>query len=278
MNLGPGKTTPFPIAARLPAIDRFVCVYADTPEARQHHYRLRYRVFCEETRFEDPGAFPDEVEYDRYDDHAKHFIVWDRQERQWAGALRMIDASSTRLPSEEILGAPLEGLSDRRSRAVECSRICILSQYRKISRSTFIGNAPGEGHFSRQAALAIYTQEDNDVLLRLIRASLSLRPNVEHCYFIVTAALSRVLSRFGIPLTQVGNPVQHRGTRIPFRYAVQEAEKGMLATTPAFSAIVERSAAYIAYSDFMGRGYDKKISIPVHRQRFASGAWNRITS
>lgn len=272
MNLGPGKTTPFPIAARLPAIDRFVCVYADTPEARQHHYRLRYRVFCEETRFEDPDSFAEEAEYDRYDEHARHFLVWDRHDRQWAGAIRLVHASSTRLPSEDIVGVPLEGLDERRSRAVECSRFCILARYRRTVRSTFYGLYQAEGSPRGAAVPVLYRQEDNDVPLRLFHASLNCRPEVEHCYFIVTPALSRGLSRLGMPLIQVGPPVEHRGKRIPYRYEVEAAEQQMLKATQAFAAIAEASPPYIPYSALFARTPQERIALPTRQRGCASRA------
>ncbi len=253
-------------------VSRFLCIFADTEEARQHHYALRYKVFCEETGFENPDAFPDRIERDRYDAHARHFLVWDRHEHQWAGAMRLVEASSTRLPSEEIVGAPLLGLDERRHRSVEFSRLCILSQYRRTNQSTFYGLYRTEGQYPRTACSVLYRQEDNEVLLQLLGASFGWRPEIEHCYFIVTPALARVLSRFGIPLRQVGGQVEHRGTRIPFQYDVREAEQGMRETLAGFASMTEGSRPFEKYSDFIDGNLDDEIAIrAVDSDCFTSG-------
>lgn len=232
-------------------VDRFLCIHADTHEAKQHHYALRYKVFCEETGFENSNAFPLNVERDQYDDYARHFIVLDRLKRQWVGAMRLVDASAITLPSEEIAGS-LNGLDDTRGCAVEFSRLCISSEYRSTTQAVIPhSNEEMTGLVQHGRFPTEYKQADNDVLLRLLRASFAWRPEVEYCYFIVTKALSRVLRRFGIPLEQVGHPVEHRGMRIPFRYDVSQADWKMRETLSSFSEMVERSPPYINYSDFV---------------------------
>ena len=255
MNLIPVNFVTPGFATGLESLDRFVCLLADTDEARRLHYQLRYKVFCEETGFEDPDAFPENAEHDRYDRHARHFIVWDRQKQQCAGAMRLVDANSTRLPCEEIVDKSLQGLDTHRPWAVEFSRLCILNEYRRTIQSTSYGPYRLEGQTTAPERAVIFRQENNDVLLRLLRASFEWRPAVKYCYFIVTAALARVLARLGIPLTRVGDQVEHRGVRIPFRYDVEEALEGMQQTLSGFAAMVNNSSAYIAYSQFINGDY-----------------------
>ena len=231
-------------------VDRFVCIYADTRDGLQANFRTRYAVFCEETGFEPADDYPDGLEQDDYDGHARHFLVWDRMKCRWAGAMRLIDAGSTRLPSEEIVGVPLAGLAERRGRAVEFSRLCILQDYRQTAQSTFDGRMPVSGGSGGEDVPVRWRQEDNEVLLRLIRASLAWRPEIEDCYFVVTPALSRVLKRFGIPLTPVGPKVEHRGTRLPLRMDVAAADAGMYESLAAYAAIADRSPAYQPYTSF----------------------------
>ena len=231
-----------------PVIDRFVCILADTDEARRLHHQVRFRVFCEETGFEDPDAFPDQIEQDRYDQHARHFIVWDRQQQRCAGAMRLVDAARTTLPCQDFAAAPLDHLAPERHRSVEFSRLCILSDYRRTTAARALDDYQPQG--ADATAVVSFRQYDNDVLLRLLRASFVWAPRVQYCYFIVTAALARVLSRFGIPLTQVGQPLEHRGTRIPYRYEVEAAEAGMQHTLSGFAALAASSDAYVTASDF----------------------------
>ena len=278
MNLNQAIAKSFQTASHLPIIDRFVCVYADTAEARQHNFHVRYKVFCEETRFENPSHFPDQAEHDRYDDHARHFIVWDRLKQQWAGSMRLVSATSTTLPSEDIVGAPLSGLDERRPRSVEFSRLCILNEYRRTPQSIFYDRYRPKSSTYQDEFPVLYRQEDNEVLLRLIRASLAWLPEIEHCYCIATLALSRVLKRFGIPNTQVGEPIEHRGTRIPFRYDVRKAEEGLLATLPGFANIVESSSPYIRYSELTSVNRWDNMDMPILDRYPATSTWHSISA
>lgn len=263
MSLTQYTVTSLHVVPRQQAVDRFVCIFADTDEAKHLHYQLRFKVFCDETGFEDPAAFPEKAERDRYDYHAKHFIIWDRQKRQYAGAMRLVSASATKLPCENIVGAPLEGLDTRRPRTVEFSRLCILDEYRHTMKSSTWGPYAPKGQDAEGSGWVAFEQEDNDVLLRLLWASFEWRPEVQYCYFIVTGALARVLSRLGIPLTQVGEKVKHRGVRTPFCYDVEEALAGMRQAVPEFAAMTERSAPYISYSDFIDRNLDDESLAPL---------------
>ncbi len=236
---------------RPPVIDRFVCILADSEEARRLHYQVRFKVFCEDTGFENPAAFPTQAEHDHYDSYARHFIVWDRQQRQCAGAMRLVDASKTTLPCEDIVPTPLHGLAESRVHSAEFSRLCILKEYRRTIQADSYDWYQPESHSAGDGFPVFFRQHENDVFLRLLRASFAWSPGIRYCYFIVTAALSRVLTRFGIALTQVGDQIEHRGLRIPFRYHVDEANKGMQKALPAFVAIAETSRPYVTYSEFI---------------------------
>jgi hypothetical protein len=121
---------------------------------------------------------------------------------------------------------------------------------------------PGSGGSGGEDVPVRWRQEDNEVLLHLIRASLAWRPEIEDCYFVVTPALARVLKRFGIPLTPVGPKVQHRGTRLPFHMDVAAADAGMYETLSAYAAIAERSPPYQTYSRFFNDGAEVTTNAP----------------
>lgn len=234
-------------------IDRFVTVLADTAKAREIHFRIRYQVFCEETKFEDTERFPEGMERDSYDANAHHFIVWDRSERRWVGAMRLVDAGRTRLPSEDICPFPLIDLERYRPRIVEFSRLCILRDCRHTPSAVTFGLYRPEGSKSKDLIPVFYRQNDNEILLRLLYATFdwSQDNGFEFCYGIITPALSRILGRLGIPLTPVGDRIKHRGTRTPYRYKAREAKAGMANTLTSFARMTANSVGYVAYSDFM---------------------------
>jgi len=235
--------------------NRFETVLADTPTAKDIHYRVRYKVFCEETGFEDATRFPDGRERDEFDEHATHFIVWDRLERQWVGAMRLARADHQPMPCEVICDANLKGLDRRRPRSVEFSRLCVLGQHRRAESAFRFGLKAPDGYPHGPEIPVFFRQEEYEVFLRLLRASFAWGKSnaVDYCYFIVTRALTRVLQRFGIPLERVGSPVEHRGVRTPHSYNVHDAEAGMLAKSPSFARLTRNSPAYVTYSNFVGR-------------------------
>jgi len=254
----------------IPFLDRFVCILADTAAARRLHYQMRFKVFCEDTGFEDPNAFPLQAEHDQYDGYARHFIVWDQQQQQCAGAMRLVDASRTGLPCEKFVGTQLHGLTERRTQVVEFSRLCILKEYRQTVRAESYAWYQPVGQSATNGYGAFFRQYDNDVLLRLLRASFAPSLDIRYCYFIVTAALARVLTRFGIALTRVGHEIEHRGVRIPFRYDVEQADQGMRETLTSFAAMAKTGPAFLRASEFFSDDSDSAVApIPLHRAPFA---------
>lgn len=236
-------------------VNRFETVLADTPRARELHYHVRYRVFCEETGFEDAARFPDAMERDEYDARAAHFIVWDRLERDWIGAMRLVPAAGQTLPCEAICASPLAGLDTRRGSAVEFSRLCVLAKHRKTEQGFQFGLLTRDGERRGRETSVFFRQEDQEIFLRLLRASFAWGKahGVEYCYFIINRALSRYLTRCGVPLEVVGEPVEHRGTRTPQAYQIHAAEAGMRDALPGYERLLQHAPAYVTHTDFVHR-------------------------
>jgi|GEM_PF-575365 len=244
-------------------INRFETVLADTPAARKIHFRVRYRVFCEEARFEEPDRFPDEMERDEHDAHAVHFIIWDRLEREWIGGMRLVSAAHQPLPCETICGSELVGVDIGRRSAVEFSRLCILAKYRKTEAGFKFGQVAQDGEAEGVESAVFFRQVENEVLQRLLRASFAWGKDnaIGYCYFIINRALTRMLSRFGIPLVVVGEPVEHRGLRIPQRYQVDEAQAGMQQNLPGFARMLDYAKAFIPYTEFISQPHPSPIEV-----------------
>ena len=65
-------------------------VRAKTPEQIHLPYRLRYRVYCVENRFEDPARCPDGREIDEDDHRSVHTLLIHRRSGVAAGTSRLI--------------------------------------------------------------------------------------------------------------------------------------------------------------------------------------------
>ncbi|MCG5512184.1 GNAT family N-acyltransferase [Ectothiorhodospira shaposhnikovii] len=106
-------------------------VVADTRETRRIHHRIRYQVYCLETGYEDPHAYPDGLERDEWDEHAIPFLVRHRPTEQWIGTMRLIPSMERGLPFFSLLSPEAEVDRFKAERAYEISRVCIPSVYRR---------------------------------------------------------------------------------------------------------------------------------------------------
>ena len=95
-------------------------------------------------------------------------------------------------------------------------------------------------------------QEDDEILLRVILGFIAWAQDndVHYCYFLINAALARVLKRLRVPLVEAGPEVEHRGRRRPYRTHIATTLNEMRENLPQVARILERSKAYIRYSEF----------------------------
>src|SRR4051794_18039883 len=105
--------------------DHFEVLLADTVWAKNIHYNLRYRVYCLERGYEDPQAFPDGKERDRYDDVSKHFLIRSFESGEWLAALRIVSFPFEALPINRVSRIEKDRLPDvRNAEVAELSRLC----------------------------------------------------------------------------------------------------------------------------------------------------------
>lgn len=177
--------------------DRYEVVLADTASSRDIHYRLRYRVFCQEKGFENADRFKNQMEKDRYDEHAVHFLVRDKHRKRWAAAARLVIGPVDYLPINRVAEIDLPDLAPG-TLIAEFSRLLILDDYRQPN-----------GHGDTEP----------EVLLGLIRAAKEYcrRIHIEHWVFLCRRSICRILSGLGIAMEQIGPACMFRGVRVPYR-------------------------------------------------------------
>jgi N-acyl amino acid synthase of PEP-CTERM/exosortase system len=114
--------------------ERYEVVLADTASSRDIYYRLRYRVFCEETGFEDARRFGNQRERDRYDDYAVRFPVRGKRRNRWLAAARLVIGPADFLPVNRVAEI---GLDDAPPETIiaEFSRLLIRNDYRTPTES-----------------------------------------------------------------------------------------------------------------------------------------------
>lgn len=214
--------------------DPYEVLLADTRESLRDHFRLRYRVYCLETGYENPAQFPNREERDRYDPHAVHFLLRRPQVAESIGALRLVLPVDGSLPVDEhgILSADTRRLIEAGGVA-EVSRVCHLRG----------DGVPG----GRSAALP----DDPGVLFRLLRAAFfySLETDIERLLFLIRPAMARMIGRMAIPLERAGDGCDHRGVRYPYIVDLHQAVSDMLREVPALARHLRPSAAYRRHSE-----------------------------
>lgn len=216
-------------------------ILADTEAARAIHRKIRYHVYCLERRFEDPAAFPLGEEYDPWDVCAAQFIVRERRSGKWVAAMRFVLPEAAQFPVE-TLGclAPRPTNRLRRRELVEISRICVIQS-----------PAPYEinRHLDRSFG-AIARNGEPEILLGLLRTLFvyGLERGIEHCYFLITDALARLLRRVGVVLHLAGTSTEHRGLRTPYQAGLRETAASMSAKSDAMRRLLARKA--LAYQPF----------------------------
>ncbi|MGZ8217259.1 PEP-CTERM/exosortase system-associated acyltransferase [Methylomagnum sp.] len=214
--------------------NRYEVVLADTANSKAINYHLRYRVFCLEKGFENAGRFKNQMEKDRYDDHAVHFLVRDKKRNRWIAAARLVVGPADYLPINRVAEIDLPDVGSEMVIA-EFSRLLILDEYR---------NAGGNGNHNRVS--------EPEVLLGLIRAAKEycLSINIEQWVFLCRRSICRILDGLGIAMEQIGPACTFRGVRVPYRMNLQSAFDAVPDASPITQRMLARThQSFYRYSD-----------------------------
>ena len=195
--------------------DHLSVVLADSPKLKNIVYRIRYKVYCEQYRFECPSKYPDQLECDTYDEVAVHFLLKDRKTGCFLGTMRLIRSGV----SGEIKSIPLESAygggyfneqlnpSELRGGCCEVSRIAMLSSYSASSKlwerhgaqfNRLVGGGARGLYFACLAYIDLMEEK------------------MEHIFCLMENRLAIRLNKLGFPFIRVGTSVNFRGSRAPF--------------------------------------------------------------
>ncbi len=193
---------------------------ADTEEGKKEHFKLRYKVYCEEMGFEDKDKFPLGQETDQWDDHSVHFIVRHRETGQWVGAMRLVIQQNGNLPFSELSQPNCNIVGN--NIAVETSRLCLVQDIRR--RKIDADKTNGMPSSSAPSAFLNRGHINRTLIWGLFRAA-SLycqQYNYEDWYTLCTKAFARIVKREGFLIDQIGDVCIHRGERFPYRLQLND--------------------------------------------------------
>lgn len=200
----------------------FSAVAAADAGLRAEVYRIRYDVYCDELRFEDPSRFPDKRETDAFDAFSLHCLLLHKPSDTYAGCVRLVQVDPQnpdaplpfeRLCKDTLYPGVLAQLVPDRCRVGEISRLAVRASFRRRKgEQTVPGGVVEEksGSFGGMRtpwiALGLY----------LSAAAIGLIRGLSGVFALMEPRLARRLGTYGIKFIQVGAPVEHRGERAPF--------------------------------------------------------------
>jgi N-acyl amino acid synthase of PEP-CTERM/exosortase system len=201
----------------------FAVRIADTEPLRQLAFRLRHQVYCVENAFEPRQQ--DGIETDAFDHRAKHALLFHRAAEEPLGAVRLVlptpGATNGTLPMHAVcpaglfasVGLPLDATAEISRFAVSRTRLQALQQA--------IGSDETR-HVLSFASLGLVA-----ALRQIARAH-----NITHTVAVMEPSLRRRLSMIGLPMTQMGDPVNHHGIRVPCYTRIDQLEAGLKRLRP----------------------------------------------
>ncbi len=194
----------------------FELVEADTVALKKEVYRLRYRVFCEETNIFDAENFPDQLEMDDYDGHSIHILLRHRATDKFIGTVRLIqqdpNCPSKLFPIEKYskIDPNLIDMSKLpRQEVVEISRFAIIKEYakRRISSAE-------SGDIDANKERRRFPNTGLALAICILRTA--IKHNVTQWLSVMDPTLNRLLSYYGAGLDPVGPLTDYHGMRRPY--------------------------------------------------------------
>jgi N-acyl amino acid synthase of PEP-CTERM/exosortase system len=201
----------------------FSVVLADTAAQKELVYGIRYRVYCEEFRYEAIEHFPEQREVDDYDQFSRHCLIIHRKTGMPAGCVRLVPALDDRslapLPferycSESLDQSLIDSMMLDRQTVCEISRLAVDGAFRRRTGEalTRFGEINGF-QFSPQEQR---TFSSIAVACFFAAAVLGEADNRTNGFAMMEPFLPRMMHRSGIDFQRVGKDIDYHGIRAPY--------------------------------------------------------------
>ena len=184
-------------------------------------FRVRHEVYCVELEFE--ATRPDGMESDAYDAHSLHcLLTTSGDDPRPVGCNRLVladpDEPDRPLPFEHTCEHTLDrSIIDptklSRRHIAEFSRLAVRASYRRRRSDT------------KKSELSISDEDFGDrkqprfpyvpVGLYMSAIYLAQRNDIEWLFVLTEPRLAAHFARLGVTIKQIGEPVEHRGKRMP---------------------------------------------------------------
>lgn len=218
--------------------DYFDIEIADTPALIRESYALRYQVYCVENPFENADEFPEQLEKDAYDERSVHGLVRYRPRDLVVATVRLVlpDAQDPRAPfpieahcAQSIAQSGLNARMLPRRSLAEISRFAVSKELKRRAgeAQTVAGVGPDPEAYIQpiENGKRLIPHVTLGLFAAIVR--LSAANGITHWYAVMEPSLLRLLTRFGIEFTPMGDPVDYHGLRQPCFGAVDQVLEGI---------------------------------------------------
>ncbi len=198
--------------------------------------QLRYAVYWLECKYLDAAQYPSERETDEYDPHSIHFAATNER-KEMVATLRLVRDSGLGFPLEQHAGAlSTEYRQLPRDKTAEISRLILARSYRRRANDGLYGQELGDPAKDAQAqAEATYRRSQYPLILFGLFKEMyleSVNMGLEYWVAAMESSLQRLLSKFGLGLVQVGEPMSYYGKVIPYYASIRQLEQFLMSSRP----------------------------------------------
>jgi N-acyl amino acid synthase of PEP-CTERM/exosortase system len=198
--------------------------------------QLRYSVYCLECKYLDASRYPSERETDEFDPYSVHFAATNER-HEMVATLRLVRDSSLGFPLErhaEHLSTDYRKLP--RDKTAEISRLILAKSYRRRANDGLYGQELGDPQKDAEAqAEAKYRRSQYPLILFGLFKEMyveSVNMGLEYWVAAMETGLQRMLSKFGLGLHQVGEPMSYYGAVIPYYASIKQLEQFVMNSRP----------------------------------------------
>lgn len=222
----------------------FEIVPALSDELRDETYRIRHEVYCEELKYE--PTRPDRRESDQYDAHSLHCLIRSVKQGNYVGCVRLVlaqpDNPRAPLPFEKTCAKTIDrSIVDPRAlprnTIAEASRLAVISRYRLRRGEHDRPFTVNDESFST-ALMPRFPYIP--IALYLATLELASLHGIDSLFVLTEARLATHFARLGFDIKQIGEAVEHRGTRVPSKVTVSRTIDGLnFIMRPLYAVIAE---------------------------------------
>ena len=192
----------------------FNMTLARDPQSRYRVYNIRYQVYCQEYRYEQPD-FPTQQETDEYDLYSDHCLLTFKPASLPIGCIRLVKGDDSRpdqlLPYEHCC---LHVIDRRRFDPAALPRGAIAEFSRLAITRPFRARCAGVDDLTESQRYRTGAVERFGLFLAGL--ALLLESDCRYGVAMMESRLARMLARVGIHFEQVGPSIDYHGPRAPF--------------------------------------------------------------